>query len=86
MRDIESVLGEEPSLCRNSLSRKSSCSTTQKRWGIFYTHLAFDRAFEPQRKFSKVTNKTTLGSSTHGRIGDSDLFVYLSYHQYERQI
>ena len=54
MRDIESVLGEEPSLCRNSLSRKSSCSTTQKRWGVSYARLAFDRAFEPQRKFSKV--------------------------------
>ena len=76
-------MGGEPSLCCNSLSRKSSCSTTQKRWGVSYACLAFDRAFEPQRKFSEVTNKTTLGRSTHGRIGDSDLFVYWSYHQHE---
>ena len=75
MGDIESVLGEEPSLCRNSLSRKSSCSTTQKRWGVSYARLAFERAFEPQRKFSEV-KQATLGRSTHGRIGDSDLFVY----------
>ena len=43
----------------NTLSRKSLCSTTHKGWGVSYACMASDRAFQPRRKFSKVTNKTT---------------------------
>ena len=75
MGDIESILGEEPSLCCNSLSRKYHAQLLRKG-GEFLTHVWLLIEHLNLKESFQKSNKAILGRSTHGRIGGSDLFVY----------
>ena len=48
----------------NTLSRKSSCSTTQKGWGVSYTRLAFGRAFQTSKKVFKSHKQDHIRKNT----------------------